>query len=443
MKKLLYLVSFVICSMLLSFVPQISVFAVGDTWSSAQSYTYFENHFDDINTRLNGVIINQNNLERDFEDFLEEYRDNYNIPNGTSETTWIGDNISGSYQNGDTGVSDIGISQSLRQAMRDWCNAYLEANTGYYYGYTYNSSMYLSKFGNNQAQYHAFLDLLSDNEDKTIVTISLYGVNSVFIFSDNPILYVADSYSTSYNVYNTYCYYNWNNNSLSAEWYQYDTTNEVYTKSSDTTLDRRLFNTRASLNTTYIGDNNIVSFNTKQIMLYKSYQAMQNGSEGIQDYYVTDSYNSSISGSYNTTTSNIENTIGSNNVNNYINNYYVENGKYPSTQDINIYITNNINGGGNNNGGGDDTGGGSNWDFSFLGTIGSFLSELISGLGEIIGGILSALTSIITSFREGFPNVIGSLLEYFLPFLPEEIITLISLSILFAIILGIVKIIRG
>lgn len=423
--------------------PSISAYAVGDAWSSAQSYTYFENHFDDIITRLNGVIINQNNLEQDFEDFLQEYRDNYNIPNGTSESTWIGDNISGSYQNGDTGVSDLVISQALRQALRDWCDAYLEANTGYYYGYTYNSSMYLSKFGNNQDQYHAFLDLLSANEDKTIVTVSSYGVNNIFIFTDSPILYVSDSYSTSYNVFNTYCYYNWSNSSLPCEQYTYNSTNKVYTKASDTTLDRRTYNVRASLNTTYIGNTDIISFNTKQIMIYKSYQAMQNGSEGIQDYYVTDSYNSTISGSYNTTTSNIENTIGSNNVNNYINNYYVENGKYPTPNQINIYINNYT---GDNNGGGsgdDDDDNKPDWDFGFLSTIGEFLAELIAGIGEVIGGILSGLTSIISSLREGIPNVIGSLLEYFLPFLPDEVITMISLSIVFAILVGIIKLFRS
>ena len=122
--------------------PSISAYAVGDSWSSAQSYTYFQNNFDDINSRLNGVIINQNGLREDFEDFVDEYRNNYNIPSGTSSSTWIADNISGTYQNGSSGVSDLSFSQTFRQAMRDWCNAYLDANTGFKYGYTWPSAMF-------------------------------------------------------------------------------------------------------------------------------------------------------------------------------------------------------------------------------------------------------------------------------------------------------------
>ena len=420
-------------------VPSISAYAVGDSWSSGQSYTYFQNNFDDINTRLNGVIINQNQLRESFEDFLEEYRDDYNIPSGTSNSTWIGDNISGTYQNGSSGVSDLAFSETFRQAMRDWCNTYIETNTGFVYGFSSSSAQYLQQFS-DQDKFHAWLDVLNANQGKIIITSS----SSSLRVLDGNVQFVADSYESSYGSYNTSLYVNWQQSDISYTEYVWNGSTYVSTEYSNFGSGRINVSKIVPMSSGLISfySPNLVSLNTLQVQLYKSTDAMRNGTEGVQDYYVTDSYNSSISGSYNTTTSNIENTIGSNNVNNYINNYYVENGKYPTPNQINIYI-NNYTGDNNGGGSGDDDDNKPDWDFGFLGTLGELLAELISGLGEIVGGILSAITSIISSLREGIPNTIGLFLEWFFPFLPAEIVGLIELSILCMVIIGVVRLIRG
>lgn len=425
------------------FAPSITAYAVGDSWTSAKSYTYFENHFEDINTRLNGVIINQSRLLESFEDYLQEYRDNYNIPSGTSTQTWIGDNISGSYQNGSSGVADLSFSQTFRQAMRDWCDTYLEANTGFKYVYSFGSADMISRF-DTQTQYHAFLNVLQQNEGKFIFGFA--SQNGYFCVLDDCLL-VSQSYDSTHNVYKVKPYVNWSlTNSYTL--YQWNSQAGEYQVTQNYTDNGSPSMAMSYSTPFYYGASYCINTNRTQFIMYNSVDSMRNGSEGIQDYYtVQDSYNSIIDGSYNTTTNNISNTLNDSDVNNYINNYYVENGSYPTPNQINVYITNNIDNGSGGSGGSGDNGSGDNdgpnWDFGFLGTIGEFLAELISGLGEIVGGILSAITSIVSSLREGIPNTIGLFLEWFFPFLPNEIVALIELSILCAVVLGVVRLIRG
>lgn len=445
-KNLLLSVCLSISFMFGCLVPSISVYAVGDSWTPAQSYTYFQNQFDDINTRLNGIIINQNNLEQDFEDFLQEYRDNYNISSGTSSSTWIGDNINGTYQNGSSGVSDLSFSQTFRQAMRDWINAYIQTNTGFTYVWSTGSSAFLNGI-NNQTQFHEFLDLLNDNSDK--LALAYNGAPYVWIAQQDLQLVRSSKINGTYQ--NVNVYYNWESANSLFDKYTWNSNSQTYELTDQGVSPGNQRCVRLSPNeaeqTSYTP---IVQLNAGQLIMYNTFDSMKAGTEGVQEYYVTDSYNSSISGSYNTTTNNIENTIGSNNINNYINNYYVENGKYPTSGEVNVYITNNINnGGGNNNGGGDDNNNNDDdnnnniWDF--LGSIGDFLGHLISSLGSVLSGILSLLTDVIDLFigEDGIPNVFSQLVSYYLSFLPTEFLRLIELFVVCSLIIGVIKLIRG
>lgn len=428
-------------------VPSISVYAVGDSWSSGQSYTYFENHFDDINTRLNGVIINQNQLRESFEDYLEEYRDNYNIPSGTSSNTWIGDNISGTYQNGSVGVSDLGFSQTFRQAMRDWCNAYIQTNTGYYYAYTWSTADYSLHF-NDQNEFHAFISFVDEHDEDYHVLFN--NMANLFILVPNDTFNGLIYYRTVNSIfYDCYIKKDWADvTNVTYNRYSYNSNSQTYIQNNDTSEWPAgfYFPLLKDIGINAPTDNmnwHEVNLNKVCYQVYKSLDALKNGSEGIQDYYVTDSYNSTISGSYNTTTSNIENTISSNNVNNYINNYYVENGEYPTPTQINIYINNYTGGSGGSGDGDDDDNNNNIWDF--LDSIGDFLGHLISSLGEVLSGILSLLTDVIDLFigENGLPNIFSQLVTYFLGFLPQEFLRLIELFVVCVLIVGIIKLIRG
>lgn len=451
MKKLLSLVSFAICSMLFCFVPQISVYAVGDSWTDTQKYTYFQNNFDDINTRLNGVIINQNRLEESFEDYLSEYRENNNISGSNQD--FISNNTNISYQNGSSGDAVIEFSQTLRQVMRDWIDAYLDSNTGFIYGYSVGTAQFSSIYP-SQTDYHNFLNFVSDH-DSSILIGNLYSTGyfyQIYEITGNKPQFVLKN--TSNGIINTSVSINWSTVQYTdyVIW-SYDTSTHEWistTPSQGSAFPwRQNIYFKESIGITSLQDACVLDLNSSQYIIYKSDSAMRNGTEGIQDYYtVSDSYNSSISGSYNTTTNNVSNTLTNSDVNNYINNYYVQNGSYPTPNQVNVYITNNIDNGSDSGGGsGGDNGGGSDnsniWEF--LDSIGEFIGHLISSLGEVLSGILSLLTDVIDLFigEEGLPNVFSQLVSYYLGFLPEEFLRLIELFVVCVLIVGVIKLIRG
>lgn len=140
-------------------------------------------------------------------------------------------------------------------------------------------------------------------------------------------------------------------------------------------------------------------------------------------------------------------------VSSYINNYYGENGKYPSNTDIQKYIDDilerlkndksndsGINSSGN--GGNGSTSSGSNvWDW--LGGVGEFLGGLIGALGEAILGLLNGIKDFIYTLIADVPSIFSEFMQVFFSWLPSEITALLGLSVAAMIIYGIIKLIRG
>ena len=226
------------------------------------------------------------------------------------------------------------------------------------------------------------------------------------------------------------------------------------------------------------GNNSVVLIGNKAVLykVYYSVQDMAGDQLGDSGYYITDSFNNNSgvinSGTYNPV------TYGD--IRQYITNYYGDTGRYPSPNEINIYIENyipdnpsdpdNPSGGGgsgsdsgsfvNNNNpifnnnpnininlGGEGSGNGSgsvsgNGIFGWLGTLGSLIGGLISGIGEALTGILEGIIDAITSIIELVPNILSPLIEYVFGGLPEEIRALLVLGITAVIFVGIIKAIR-
>lgn len=186
-----------------------------------------------------------------------------------------------------------------------------------------------------------------------------------------------------------------------------------------------------------------------QVVVWDSLNAMKNGSVGRKGYYISDSYNNNISGSYNTFDSSNSNNVSYGDVTNYINNYYNQNGEYPTQPVINIYINNNIptgDGGGGSAGGSGGGSGGSGSDSSiwdFLSRLGEVLSGLISNLGNMLTSLIESIVTIINDVVGKIPTVFNGLLEIVYGGLPEEIRALIVLGITTMVIYGIIKVIRG
>ena len=172
-------------------------------------------------------------------------------------------------------------------------------------------------------------------------------------------------------------------------------------------------------------------------------------------YYNNDVWNdfSSTTGDYVVTDENI-NTVTYGDTVNYINSFNTENGYPPSSSDININIENindeNKNPSGGGGSGGDDNGGGSGGSgpgndgiFDFLSDLGSVLGNLIKNLGQAITNIISGVADLVSSIITDLPTVFFDFLGAIFGWLPEEWVTLLSLSLACMLIWGIVKVIRG
>ena len=150
----------------------------------------------------------------------------------------------------------------------------------------------------------------------------------------------------------------------------------------------------------------------------------------------------------------------------YINDYHDTNNNYPDNSTVNTWIENtneeNITNNNNGNGGsgGDDSGGsGSDNDgptdiFGWLKQLGAVLGSLIKGVGEflteIITGLVSAINSLLSGISDLIQNITESLPTVFMDFLgtlfswlPDEWVALFSACIIFMLLWGIIKTIRG
>lgn len=224
----------------------------------------------------------------------------------------------------------------------------------------------------------------------------------------------------------------------------------------------------------------IVSFGKNIVIkVYRTINDMKESNLGVSPYYITDSYNnfSNTSGSYNTTTA--DNSITYGDITNYINNYYGDNGIYPTPEDIKIYIDNNIHSG---DGGGSSSSGqgatatatattgnvtinnninvgwssssgnnisqneidqGTNSIFGFISSIAKYLADLIKNVGSALAELIGALTSIITNITGNIPNLFSGIIEIVFSGLPDEIRAVILLGITLMVTYGIFKMIRG
>lgn len=188
----------------------------------------------------------------------------------------------------------------------------------------------------------------------------------------------------------------------------------------------------------------IVSFGKNIVIkVYRTINDMKESNLGISPYYITDSYNnfSNTSGSYNTTTT--DNSVTYGDVTNYINNYYGDNGKYPTPEDIKIQIEIIQSGGA---GGGSGGSGGDSGDlgiFDFLSRIGQVLGNLIKNLGNVLAELVEGLAETVNSLFASIPQVFSAFMEGVFGWLPSELLALITLGISAMILVGIIKIFKG
>lgn len=456
-----FLLSFVF--FISTLLPCISVYAQGTSWTAEEKVRFVGNAFYKIFTDISGVLVpsglNGQNLQRDFQSYV---LNSDVIQNNMTYDEWIASEIGITYKNGDSGDADIVYSPSFQNTVNNFAHDWVNNNNGYIFGYSQSCSEFRTYF-NSQVDYDNFVSFVNQHDNNILLVTQLknvsnnpIGIYEILEFSDVPYDFVKYSRTDQYTFF--YIYKDWTlknkYSDVSLSWV-YDFDNHTWSSRSlssnnSVMIKNPILENSSGLTVPFNSSQYfmVIDSTINQYQIFNSVSAMRDSSQGVQPYYITDSFNSnwqdnSITDSYNTTTTSVNNTISYEDVSNYVNNYYVENNSYPSTNTVYNYINNYVppDNGGN---GGDNGGGGSNI-FDFLGTIGDFLGNLIQGIGNVISGILSALTDVIDMFigENGLPNVIGQLISYFLPFLPDWIPTVIGLSVTLALLIGIVKLIRG
>ena len=381
------------------------------------------------------------------------------------------DNI---FFDGSSSGGNVHFSDNFVNGLRDYINDYNNDLENYGYIYSWNLNQYRNYF-QNQAYFDAIKNLLSQNRGKLILisyidkfsqyenpTLQNLGANCprIYIFDTTSYTY-GGSLITNNKVRNGFGKRTsagnsptWNN-SVDILVYTFD-------HNGDTSLTQHTggeyvyteqINYCLALNKgEYISDSTLIDVGSASYMArfitypsQVSFPWFSSASDGdnyrltnLMPYYQVPINPNLVSsgGNYTISTSNLDNSISYGDISDYVNSNNV------SSYEITYNYINNYYGS-SSGGSGGSGGSGSDIDWSWLGRIGEIIGGLISALGNVIAGIIDGISSLITSLTESLPNIFSSILEWLLPFIPSEVISLLSLLFMAIIIVGVVRLIRG
>ena len=312
---------------------------------------------------------------------------------------------------------------------------------------------YYSAFGSPD-QYNKLKNLIGDNKRKFCIYAPNSGTCVIFDNESDLGFYHSYTYSNDIELCYSARYSTWQALNIGeGVWYGWNGQNNEWEEKSGVNNNQQQYsfvfqddatiqNFNANFNYWFV----ISGSDTKQYIEYSDFSTLQASSVGMQPYYITDSYNNfnNTTGSYNTTST--DNSVTYSDVGNIVNNYYNDNGKYPTPDEIKIQIEIIQSGGGS---GGVDSGGGSGgsgdgssiWDF--LSRLGEVLGGLIKNLGNMLTSLIDSIVTIINDVIGKIPQVFNGLLEVVFGGLPEDMRAIIILGITVMVVYGIIKVIRG
>ena len=208
----------------------------------------------------------------------------------------------------------------------------------------------------------------------------------------------------------------------------------------------------------------LLSYGQTQAIRYLTTDATAQDILYQQYYYNDTAWNdfSTSSGDYTVNSSNV-NTVSYGDTVSYIDSFNTENGFPPSPTEINVNIEredteNKTPSGGDDNGGDNGGSGGSGSGdssiFDWLKTlgaalgnlikgIGEFLSEIVAGLVDAVTNLLQAISTLISGVLESLTNIFSGLIEFIYAGLPDDIRNILSLALVVAILITVLKLIRG
>ena len=433
--------------------PSISAYASsGETTESGSNF--LERMWQKSKSLCVGVIDNSIEYTKDFINFLTQHKSDYNIPEETTPQEWIDDNVTVDSQ------GNVIYSNNVINSMRDCVNNYIQNDTGYRYAYSYNLSFFYQLF-DSQSKYQGLLEILRDNPDSGFYVADYYFYsfpNEVQLITPNPNGLYVRNIDTGRNQVYTQSTIDWQENVGFVQYYNWNSNTSSWDIGRTTENGSIRFNLSVSKELRMAGYYNssyYITESQKAYQVFNTLNALKAKEVGVQEYYVSDAFNTShTDNSITTTIGDINRQITYGDVSTYVNNYYTTNNNYPTTNQVYNYI-NNYEGSGDNGGGGGSSGdddGISIWDSlkkvldfisHIIDLIADFLANLVDSIGDIITSMINSIFDIFNAIKDDIPNAIGGLLEYLFPFLPSELLVFIRFSIACSIIIGLIKLIRG
>ena len=417
--------------------------------------------------------------------------------------------------------NSISYDSDIKDLFKTTINNYKD-NSGFYYAYAFDIQLNYSTFASadmfnavktfitdNSNSYCLFDDYSSGSSSSNAGKIN--ELNTAFVQQS---VTAEGAYVKAYSMTNwsavNYQEYNYNSGQkrfdITSNWYGFN----CYVTKNNQSPNLRTYNKA------------LCSYNgAKIIKVYKTLNDLQAESVGQSKYFFTqynNSYmNSSDNDDYSISWNSNYNPITYSDIVNYNQDYYTDNGNYPTTNTTQTYITeytqpeptptptptpDDPSGGGSNGSGttvssngvnvvinnnpsasntnnntytdnsttnnnfffnllhggtvsGNGTGNGSGGTvsgngtgtsgniFDWLGDLGQVLGNLIKNLGEALLNIIRGITELIESIVVGLPTMFFEFIGAVFGWLPEEWISLLSLSLACMLIYGIVKIFRG
>jgi len=194
-----------------------------------------------------------------------------------------------------------------------------------------------------------------------------------------------------------------------------------------------------------------ITYGGQNLRMYKSLADLKSYSVGQRPYYITDAFNnydSTVDNSTTITQTEIDNSVTYGDVYNYITNNY-ENSDDLTEDELRAILEEYLSqigggsgsGSGGGSGGSDDggsSGGGLGSFLEGLGSIGDAILSILGKLLEYIGKALELLTGTVTKVLDLIPSNITNLLLGLFPFIPQEWVTAIELSLVLGVVLAVV-----
>lgn len=471
MKKTFFkYISFFLCAITLSTQVLFGCLTVR-TYAEENVVQWFTDNFIDSVSAIGGAIYNST------EECWNAWKRILGLDTQEEVEQYINDNV---FLTGHTGGGyDVRFSDRFKTDMDNFNNAYQNEITDMTYVYSDNMSLSAGSF-QSRSRFENTLRFMRSHQDGCILYHSYYGIVSdptspqdyssvqhggrsafllLYVPTYNYCVYYSDNGSSKYN---TYLFnYDWNKIKGSqcevwgfaqigdTELSKIGNLNEfLNSNNDDDLLFCRFYKNPATSGGLITSNSNAsysewtaINYTSIKYIMFSSASVAQNYSVGNLPYYQvpTNPNVQYTNGSYNITSTQLDNSISYGNVSSYVDSNNVT--SYETVVNyVNNYYTS---GGGSGSGGSGSCGSGSDIDWGWLGNIGEVIGGLISALGNVISGIIDAISNLITSITENLPNVFGGLISWALPFLPEELTTLISLTIVVIVIVGVIKLIRG